>query len=288
MDLRDRTRAQDAWTAFWQDPASRLQCVSGAPDITHALRSHWRAFATLLAPGARALDLGCGAGAASMAIDAAGQDLRLTGVDFARVPVPAGHRLKLVCDTPMESLPFAEASFDAAISQFGFEYSRTHKTAHQLARVLAPGARFSFVVHHAGSSVVATNRARLNAILAMLGPQMRAAFLAGNVFVLNARLASLRREHPGDALVAEFARLLPLRAKADGRKAAAWSALEAALAPEMTILEAMDACCVAPEELEGWLGPLRQSCTILSTTVLRKPNDVPIAWCIEGMRSPQQ
>jgi SAM-dependent methyltransferase len=59
-----------------------------------------------------------------------------------------------------EHLVFADGSFDAVVSQFGYEYGRTHKTARQLARVLAPAARFSFIVHHAGSTVVATNRAR--------------------------------------------------------------------------------------------------------------------------------
>lgn len=293
MELRDRaktrTRAQDAWTAVWRDPASRLQCIRGAPDIAEALRAHWSAVAATLGPDARVLDLGCGAGAASGALLAVRPDLQLTGIDFASVPAAsmAGLSVKLFPDTPMESMPFADVSFDAAISQFGFEYSRTHKTATQLARVLAPGARFSFVVHHAASSVVATNRARLNAILAVLAAEMRAAFLAGNGFVLEAKLSALRQRHPDDTLVMELARLLPARARANAReRGAAWRALETALSPELTILEAMDSCCVAGEELEGWLGPLRQSCAIASTSVLRKPNGASIAWRIDGTRHP--
>lgn len=281
----ERTRIREAWSAFWRDPASGQQCVRGAPDIGQAMQGHWAAFAASLPADARVLDLGCGAGAASGAIVAARRDLRVTGVDFAMVPPSADARIKLISDTPMEYLPFDDASFDTVMSQFGYEYGRTHKTARQLARVLAPDARFSFIVHHAASTVVATNRARLDAIRAVQAPDMGAAFLAGNVFALSAKLTSLQRAHPGDTLVQELSRLLPLRARQGTReRTAAWNALEDALAPDRTILEALDACCVAPEELDGWLGPLRQFFAVTSTSVLRKPNGDPIAWRIEGAR----
>ena len=285
MQLHDRTRIREAWTAFWQDPASGQQCIRGAPDVTQALRGHWSSFAVELGVRARILDLGCGAGAAANAVVVARRDLQVTGVDFAMVPAATEASIRLIPDTPMEQLPFADGSFDAAISQFGYEYGRTHKTARQLVRVLKPGARSSFVVHHAESSVVAANRARLEAIRTFHAPDMRAAFLAGNVFVLKAKLARLQGEHPHDTLVGTLARHLPVRA-ANGseQRSAAWSAVEEALWPERTVLEALDACCVAPEELEGWLGPLRQFCAVTSVSILRKPNGDPIAWRIEGTR----
>jgi SAM-dependent methyltransferase len=184
----------------------------------------------------------------------------------------------------MELLPFEEASFDAVVSQFGFEYSRTHKTAHQMARVLKPAGRFSFIVHHAQSSVVSANRASLDAIRAIQDVDMREDFLAGNAFALGAKLSTLRRDHETDTLVRELTRSLPARARKGGGKGAAWSAVEEILAQERAILEALDSCCVAPEELEGWLGPLQQIFAITSTSVLRKPNGVPIAWQIEGTK----
>ena len=283
MTFHDRARIREAWTAFWQDPASGQQCIRGAPDVTHALRAHWSSFAASLSPGARVLDLGCGAGAAAGALVAARRDLRVTGVDFAMVPAASDARITLVSDTAMEQLPFEDGSFDAAVSQFGFEYGRTHKTARQLARVLAPGAPFAFIVHHAGSSVVAANRARLKAIRTVQAPDMRAAFVSGSSFALGAKLSSLQRAHPADTLVGSLARLLPDRAREDSRKrTAAWSAVEEALWPERTVLEALDACCVAPEELDGWLGPLRQFAVVTEASVLRKPNGDAIAWRIEG------
>ncbi|HWA02353.1 MAG TPA: methyltransferase domain-containing protein [Rhizomicrobium sp.] len=282
---RERMRIRDAWSAFWNDPASGLQCVRGAPDVTAALAAHWHGFASTLGGGARVLDLGCGAGAAARALVEARGDLSVTGIDFARVPPSPDRRIALISGRPMEQPGFGPAAFDAAVSQFGFEYGRTHRTARQLARILAPGAPFSFVVHHAGSSVVAANRARLELILAVTAPGMRAAFLAGSGFLLAARLDALRRAHPGDTLAAELARLLPLRARQGARdRALAWNALEEALAPERTILEALDACCVDPEELGGWLGPLGQFFAIAGVRVLRKANGDTIAWAVAGTR----
>lgn len=283
--VQSRATIREAWSAFWQDPASGLGCVRGAPDITQALAAHWSSFAAATGPHAHILDLGCGAGAAASAIVARRPDLRVTGIDFARVPAASDPRIRLLSDTPMELLPFAHAEFDAAVSQFGFEYSRTHKTAHQMARVLKQAGRFSLLVHHAGSSVVAANRASLNAILAIQEMDMREAFLAGHTFTLTAKLSSLQREHPGDTMVAELSRSLPVRARAGGERNTAWRALEEILAQERAILEALDACCVAPEELEGWLGPLQQTFAIAPAGVLRKPDGTPIAWTIEGTRT---
>jgi hypothetical protein len=122
-------------------------------------------------------------------------------------------------------------------------------------------------------------------IRAIHAPDIRATFLAGNAFVLNLKLAGLKRAHPNDTLVASLAQHLPVRAAQGGReKAAIWTAVEEALWPERTVLEALDACCVAPEELDGWLGPLRQFCAVAPVSILRKPNGDPIAWCIEGTR----
>lgn len=283
MQPPERARIRDAWTAFWREPASRLQCLSGAAEVTQTLRSHWSAFAATLPENARVLDIGCGAGAAARSLIATRPDLHVTGIDFARVPAAAEVQIRLLSDTPMEFLPFTEAGFAAVIGQFGFEYGRTHKAARELARMLIPSGKFSLVVHHADSSIVATNRARLNALLALQRDEMRAAFLSGSVAKLDAGMSSLRREYPADTLVAELARALPPRARMDGRtRSAAWSAVEVALAPEQAILEALDSCCVAPEELDGWLGPLRQFCEVTSVSMLRKPNGKPIAWQIDG------
>src|SRR6185503_4006105 len=101
-------------------------------------------------------------------------------IDLATVPPPVDRRFEIVSGTPMESLPFADAAFDAAVSQFGFEYARVDEAAKELARVLVPGSPISFLIHHSESSVVRHNRARNQALGELTGAEIQSAFLSGN------------------------------------------------------------------------------------------------------------
>src|SRR5262245_49809643 len=116
---RAPARDRDAWTSFWADSV-QSRCASGAPEVWRSLVSHWSAFAQTLPRGARVLDLGCGAGAVGRMLLAARGDLRVTGVDAARVPRSSLPGLELRSETDMESLPFDDDSFGAVVSQFGF------------------------------------------------------------------------------------------------------------------------------------------------------------------------
>jgi SAM-dependent methyltransferase len=187
----------------------------------------------------------------------------------------------------VEALPFAERRFDAVVSQFGFEYGHTGKAADELARVLVPDGRVSLLVHHAESTVVAVNRARLDALHALQARGMRDAFVSGNVETLTLQMWALRRKHPYDTLVAELARALPPRmAGRTAQRHAVWTAVDEALQPERRILESMTTCCIAPDELAEWLVPLHSHCNIADAGVLREPGGAPIAWQIAGTRRP--
>ncbi len=277
--------ARDAWTAFWQDPA-QSRCVAGSLEIQRRLASHWASFAASLAPGARVLDLGCGAGAVARDLLAARPDLQITGVDFARVPLTIHPQVDLLSDTPMESLPFAAASFAAVVSQFGYEYSQVERTAREVAPVLAAEARLSLLVHHAESSIVATNRSRLAALQAFLAPAMRSAFCAADAAAFSAQMATLLGRHSQDALIIELARSLPTRlGRAQAERVAIWNAIDDALAPERCLAGALNACCVAPADIDEWMEPLQDFCE-LQSAVLRKPNGDPVAWSITGRAKP--
>src|SRR5205814_521506 len=82
---RPAARDREAWTLFWAD-AAQSRCAAGAPEIWQALMRHWWAFARSLPRGARVLDLGCGAGAVGRMLLAVRDDLRITGIDAARIP----------------------------------------------------------------------------------------------------------------------------------------------------------------------------------------------------------
>lgn len=276
--------AKQAWTAFWSDPA-QSRCVSGAPGIWDSLTAHWRTLAGSLPPCARVLDLGCGAGAVARLLLSARVDLEVTGVDYARIPFAIHSSFELLSDTPMESLPFGEPCFGAVVSQFGFEYSSRADTVRELGQVLERGATLSFLVHHADSSIVTTNRGRLQALVTFLGPPVRSAFCAGDVASFQAHMLEMRARHPQDPLVAELARCLPSRLTRSPReRVAIWNSLEDALAPERCLAESLDSQHVAPERLTEWLDPLQGLFDLRPVTVVRESDGKPIAWKVEGVR----
>jgi ubiquinone/menaquinone biosynthesis C-methylase UbiE len=284
---RAGARDRDAWTLFWADSA-QSRCAAGAPEIWQSLLRHWTSFAGSLPRGARVLDLGCGAGAVGRMLLAARDDVQVTGIDAAKVPGSKLPQMRLLSETDMESLPFDDGSFDAVVSQFGYEYSHTTDSAREVARVLAPGASLSFLVHHSQSAVVNANRERHGAVVAFLAPTMRSSFCAGDATDFNSRIALLVERYPDDALIAQLAHALPSRLGwMMDRRVSTWESLEEALAPEMCFSKSLDACCVDPSRIDAWVEPLRTACNLLPITILREPDGTPIAWCAEGARDPQ-
>jgi SAM-dependent methyltransferase len=98
-----------------------------------------------LKAGARVLDVATGSGNAAIA--AARRNTRVTGVDYVPALLERG-RLRAAAEQlevdfregDAESLPFADRSFDAALSVFGVMFAPDHrKTASELARVVRPG-----------------------------------------------------------------------------------------------------------------------------------------------------
>jgi SAM-dependent methyltransferase len=279
-----RGDAKHAWTTFWMDQG-QSRCVAGAPDIWQVLAQHWSSVAMGMSRGMRVLDLGCGAGAVARQMLAVRADLQLTGIDYARIPLAIYPNFELLSETPMEVLPFGAPCFGGVVSQFGFEYGDCEATVNELAQVLAPGARLSFLVHHAGSSIVAANRARLGALSTFLGAGVKSAFCTGDGVTFHAHMLALRERHPHDSLIAELARSLPSRlGRTPREKTAIWNSIEDALAPELCLGAALDERCVAPAMLDEWLQPLRRLCELEPVGVLRETDGTPIAWRVDGVR----
>ena len=158
------------WDTYWDTNQAHSFGVDTQPRVAATFASFWAWLAGALPPGSKVLDVACGNGSAALAMvraaKNAGKPMTVTAVDEAAidpvrtVPEHAGD-LSLINFQPrvaMEALPFEDASFDAVISQFGFEFGNPGLGLMEAARVLKPNGALAVLALPSGS--VAVNAAR--------------------------------------------------------------------------------------------------------------------------------
>jgi SAM-dependent methyltransferase len=118
-------------------------------------------------PGERILDLGCGDGQLTERIAALGASV--TGLDNSAEMVAAARSRGIdACEGSAESLPFADASFDAVFSNAALHWVRDQDAMMaEVHRVLQRGGRF--VAEMGGHGNIAAIRVALMAVLARHG-----------------------------------------------------------------------------------------------------------------------
>ena len=276
--------AAEAWTIFWQEQGAGSRCgVNAPPEMRKVLDSNWWAFASTLPPATTVLDIGCGAGAVGQELLACQPSLRITGIDFASIPPDP--RKELLSNTPMESLPLADRSFEAIVSQFGYEYGRTGEAAREVARVVVSGASLSLLVHHSESPIIAGCKRHRRALEQLTSASIEAAFMSGNHRALEQQFAAIRRDCPGEQIVGQASRGLAFRIhRNEAERAAVWHAVVDALAPELLMLSSLETSFVAPDELMRWLEPLADEFELSPPSTVRMGGGGPLAWKIEGRR----
>lgn len=98
--------------------------------------------------GSRVLDLGSGPGHVSRAFSEAGADV--TGIDFSQQMVEHASRVNpgiTFKQADAEKIPEGDGTFDAVVSNFVVHHlADPVRVFSEVARVLAPGGRFAFVV----------------------------------------------------------------------------------------------------------------------------------------------
>jgi len=100
--------------------------------------------------GQRVLDVACGTGV--VAVTAARRGARVTGLDLTPELLVVAHENAKTAgvaaefrEGDVESLPFADASFDVVVSQFGHMFApRAEVALAEMLRVLAPGGTIAF------------------------------------------------------------------------------------------------------------------------------------------------
>jgi len=124
-----------------------------------AIGDFWRSAFAAPAAGDRVLDLATGnAALPRLLLSFRPQSpIEIDAVDIAQV-APAWtldldpqqrQRLRIHCGVSAESLPFADDRFALVVSQYGIEYADLSLAIPEALRVLAPGGRIRFLMHHA-------------------------------------------------------------------------------------------------------------------------------------------
>lgn len=143
--------------ATWSAPGEQYEVISQglAGAIDHCIDR------LQIQPGEKVLDLACGTGFASRAIASRGVGARLFGVDIAHGLVESARNIAKRSNLAIEYevgdaelLPYADGSFDAAISSFGIMFaSKPEAAAAELTRVVRKGGRFGVLVWKPDSTV---------------------------------------------------------------------------------------------------------------------------------------
>lgn len=274
-----------AWTTYWRQWGGEAACCipSAPPGLNRLLDAHWTSFARRLGDSRKILDLACGAGAVAHVLVREHPTLQVIGVDSAQVPAASADRVSLLSGMRLESMPFADHSFDGAVSQYGVEYADVPKAARELARVLKPSAPIDFLVHHAGGPIAQHNRRRNSALGALAAPGLASTFLTGDREAMVRQFAQLGHDHPGQDVIDEFASGLgqALNCSADERQQI-WAGLCAKLGAERAILDALESAAVL--DVGEWARQFAPWFEVDQTTSLADERGEPIAWAISGVR----
>lgn len=166
--MSERLGAKE-WAAYWRKGTITTFHGRFAGNYDGAVRDYWHGLLSELPAGAAILDLATGNGALALLAQRhsarEGLGHKVTGIDYADIDPPKQFTGKAFArhlraidfrgGVRLEDTGLDAASFDLAISQFGFEYGEPEPSAREVARVLKPkAATFAAMLHHADSAII--------------------------------------------------------------------------------------------------------------------------------------
>ena len=273
-DLAERTRS---WSAYWSSGALHSCVGSFEGNYAGDVRDFWRTLGATLPVGARLLDVATGNGALpALFIEDVPDDraLRIDAVDLADVrpawlasaPASAQARTQFHSQVRAESLPFPDAAFDVAVSQFGLEYTDTARSLAELRRVVRPGGTLALLLHAEHSLIVRQAREELRHLAWMLdevalldtGSQLCEAL------ALAATPEGIRRLEADPAAAALRSRFNALMTQASDRAARSPCPdvivdVQQALSKALMASRAAGSAAVGQQAVSAMRGPLRES-----------------------------
>lgn len=162
METRSAVEARaTAWSRYWRSGA-RHSCVGSFKDhYGEATQRFWRERFARVVDSDSVLELGCGNGSLLQWFAQVGVRWpeSIDAVDLAeldqswlmQLPLALRSRVHLHPRTPATHLPSADASITQIWSQYALEYFADEACWRSLARVLAPRAALSAIIHHRDS-----------------------------------------------------------------------------------------------------------------------------------------
>ena len=153
-----------AWTVYWSNDTLQSCIASQHGSDADAINALWSSFVSTLDPSAAVLDLATGNGAVPAAMLEHDVNYAITAVDQAHIdPVKFLSKpgqlaqVKFMGGVDVAQLPFTDDGFDALSSQFGIEYAALSSVALEVFRVLKPGGKYQFLMHHSNSEIIGPN-----------------------------------------------------------------------------------------------------------------------------------
>jgi ubiquinone/menaquinone biosynthesis C-methylase UbiE len=166
--MSDRLSAGQ-WSTYWQKGTITTFQGRFQNNYDGPVQVFWEAIFASLNADAQIVDLATGNGAlallASQYARLQNKPFHITAIDYAHIDPGQQFRdtaysrlmdrIRWQPGTPMENTGLPDGHFDAAISQFGFEYGEQQASISEVSRILKPnGATFAAMMHHADSAII--------------------------------------------------------------------------------------------------------------------------------------